>query len=258
MKEAKRFDENAEEIKAKETIATKINPKKDEATNGITGIKYICQCDCLEKTIRSVRKSNLLNGNSTSCGCDRESKGEKKIKQILFNNNIYHLHLGSIDKKEHFVTRTSKLLFFTYNENEVIFLDVKKHPIGDGWNKLFSNDSLPLNFSLLQRIIFKVPNFFSNFYMNIAKEDKDIGLKTFHGYIVNAIENIKSHITIATNDQTTAFVVAIPTPFEPKISNAAVVKIAENVVVSFRTTARFSILKIVSRGTNGIFLIVSN
>lgn len=63
-----------------------------------------------------------------------------KDDEMLFNNNIYHLHLGSIDKKEHFVTRTSKLLFFTYNENEVIFLDVKKHPIGDGWNKLFSSD----------------------------------------------------------------------------------------------------------------------
>ncbi|MCQ2749130.1 MAG: hypothetical protein MJ246_03915 [Clostridia bacterium] len=49
----------------------------------------------------------------------------------LLNENIYHLHLNLPDNKEHFVKRTDKLLFMTYDENTVYFLDVKKHPVGD-------------------------------------------------------------------------------------------------------------------------------
>lgn len=57
-----------------------------------------------------------------------------KKDELKDNYNIYHMHLGHPDKKEHFVTRTGKLLFFTYDENNVYFLDVRKHPIGDEWN----------------------------------------------------------------------------------------------------------------------------
>lgn len=51
-------------------------------------IFWKCQCDCENKTIISVPTSNLTKGNSTSCGCDRKSKGEKLITQILKENNI--------------------------------------------------------------------------------------------------------------------------------------------------------------------------
>lgn len=57
----------------------------------------------------------------------------------LLNENIYHLHLNLPDSKEHFVKRTDKLLFMTYDENNVYFLDVKSHPVGD-WTKIISND----------------------------------------------------------------------------------------------------------------------
>lgn len=57
----------------------------------------------------------------------------------LLNENIYHLHLNLPDSKEHFVKRTDKLLFMTYDEENVYFLDVNKHPVGD-WTKVISNE----------------------------------------------------------------------------------------------------------------------
>lgn len=57
----------------------------------------------------------------------------------LLNENIYHLHLNLPDKKDHFVKRTNKLLFMTYDENTVYFLDVKNHPVGD-WTQIIKNE----------------------------------------------------------------------------------------------------------------------
>ena len=48
--------------------------------------QWWCQCDCGEK--RLISAYNLLSGNTTSCGCDKSSKGEKTIKQYLMNNKI--------------------------------------------------------------------------------------------------------------------------------------------------------------------------
>lgn len=47
---------------------------------------WICQCSC--GTIRSVDGNTLRNGKSTSCGCQKFSKGEEKISFILTSNNI--------------------------------------------------------------------------------------------------------------------------------------------------------------------------
>lgn len=44
-----------------------------------------CQCEC--GSIVNVVAHYLLNGNTTSCGCNK-SKGELKIKNILLENNI--------------------------------------------------------------------------------------------------------------------------------------------------------------------------
>ena len=38
---------------------------------------WICKCEC--GTIRSVDGNTLRNGTSTSCGCQKFSKGEEKI-----------------------------------------------------------------------------------------------------------------------------------------------------------------------------------
>ena len=50
--------------------------------------KWLCLCDCGNQQLISVLGSNLRNGHSQSCGCDRRSHGEQKIVEILTNNNI--------------------------------------------------------------------------------------------------------------------------------------------------------------------------
>ena len=48
--------------------------------------KYLVQCDCGK--IYEIYASNLIQNNTTSCGCTKESHGEKKIREILSQNNI--------------------------------------------------------------------------------------------------------------------------------------------------------------------------
>lgn len=42
---------------------------------------WICQCEC--GTVKSVDGNTLRNGTSTSCGCQKFSKGENKISTLL-------------------------------------------------------------------------------------------------------------------------------------------------------------------------------
>ena len=50
--------------------------------------KWLCQCDCGNPNLISVSGDNLRRGHTTSCGCDRCSKGEKRIIELLYQNNI--------------------------------------------------------------------------------------------------------------------------------------------------------------------------
>ena len=40
---------------------------------------YKCQCDCNNRTIKSVRKSDLVSGRSESCGCYRREKAKQTL-----------------------------------------------------------------------------------------------------------------------------------------------------------------------------------
>lgn len=47
-----------------------------------------CECDCENHTHLIVPLNNLTTGNTSSCGCVGNSKGQNKIKELLVNNNI--------------------------------------------------------------------------------------------------------------------------------------------------------------------------
>lgn len=51
-------------------------------------IMWNCECDCQNRTHRIVDGYKLKYGISTSCGCQNFSKGERKIQQLLKDNNI--------------------------------------------------------------------------------------------------------------------------------------------------------------------------
>jgi very-short-patch-repair endonuclease len=57
--------------------------------------KYLVKCDCGKEY--EIYASNLTQGNSTSCGCVRESHGENKIRKILTDNNINFVNQKSFN-----------------------------------------------------------------------------------------------------------------------------------------------------------------
>lgn len=50
--------------------------------------RWKCRCDCPEHTELIVFGDNLRRNHTTSCGCDRRSKGEKKIEFLLQEGGI--------------------------------------------------------------------------------------------------------------------------------------------------------------------------
>ena len=57
----------------------------DEKGNSI----WKCLCEC--GNIKIIKGTNLVSGNTISCGCKKMSKGELKIKTILEENNIKYI-----------------------------------------------------------------------------------------------------------------------------------------------------------------------
>lgn len=47
---------------------------------------YLCRCKCGREI--KVRDSNLRSGNTQSCGCNRQSHGERKIEELLTTAKI--------------------------------------------------------------------------------------------------------------------------------------------------------------------------
>ena len=98
-------------------------------------IMWVCQCDCINHTIREVDGYKLRKGISTSCGCQHFSKGEEKIKQLLSQYNI------PFETQKMFKTcKTSEYNYakfdFYVNKSYVIEYDGEQHfkVVTNGWN----------------------------------------------------------------------------------------------------------------------------
>lgn len=61
----------------------------DSQKNKSGGARWICRCDCGK--IKSVLGTELKRGKIKSCDCGPRSWGEKKIGEILKDNNIPYL-----------------------------------------------------------------------------------------------------------------------------------------------------------------------
>ena len=59
--------------------------EKVTASNKNNAKSYVCKCDC--GNTKTIRKSNLLNGSTTSCGCKVKEKckvtGEKGFIDLV-------------------------------------------------------------------------------------------------------------------------------------------------------------------------------
>lgn len=93
---------------------------------------WLCRCSCGNEVI--VIASNLNNGHTTSCGCIN-SKGEKKIIQILSDNNISFIHDRGVFKDCKLSTGGTARFDFYINNSYVIEYDGEIHyeSCNSGW-----------------------------------------------------------------------------------------------------------------------------
>jgi CDGSH-type Zn-finger protein len=93
---------------------------------------WLCRCNCGNEVV--VIAANLNNGHTTSCGCVN-SKGEKKIIQILNENNISFVHDRGVFKDCKLSTGGTARFDFYVNDSYVIEYDGEIHYEGcnSGW-----------------------------------------------------------------------------------------------------------------------------
>lgn len=101
---------------------------------GEKDIYYQCQCSC--GNIKNVRKSTLINGASTSCGCKTLSKGAKIIADLLNDNNIIFECEKTFDECRFPDTDALAKFDFYVNNLYLIEFDGSQHfnCNSNGWN----------------------------------------------------------------------------------------------------------------------------
>lgn len=122
-----------------------------------------CKCECGNEI--TVYLGHLQTGHTTSCGCDKSSRGEKEISAILQENNINFIH-----DKEYFkdlilpsggIGRYDYIIFNNDNSIKcIIEFDGEQH-YRDGWNdleKTILNDRAKNNYAFKHQIpIIRIP-----------------------------------------------------------------------------------------------------
>ena len=91
--------------------------------NLTTYLFWICDCDCGKRI--SVRQSNLLSGNSLSCGCKSDSNSEAETKHILDNWGIEYFTEYRFDDCKH--KNTLPFDFYIPDKKICIELDGEDH-----------------------------------------------------------------------------------------------------------------------------------
>lgn len=93
--------------------------------NNDTRYSWLCKCDCGNECIVTVSK--LTSGERTSCGCEKQSKGELKIKKLLKENNINFIEQYSFNNCR-FNDTNEKAKFDFYVDNQyLIEFDGEQH-----------------------------------------------------------------------------------------------------------------------------------
>ena len=94
--------------------------------------KWICQCDC--GNITEVEGTSLKQGLTQSCGC-LKSKGEKKIIQLLLDNNILFEYQKTFDTCIFSNTKKRARFDFYVNSSYIIEYDGEQHYryTNNGW-----------------------------------------------------------------------------------------------------------------------------
>lgn len=62
--------------------------KLDEERSNKKRTYWICQCDCENKTIKSIRSDGLTSGHSKSCGCENRRLAAERMKILGSNSEV--------------------------------------------------------------------------------------------------------------------------------------------------------------------------
>ena len=156
-------------------------------------VQWLCQCDCGEFT--NVNSSNLLSGNTISCGCTRKLnqrkgiKWEYLIKKYLgykYEKFIYHQRLPNntipdfmtVDKKIILDAKINDYLkievciekYSKYCER-IVFICMEKKRID--WHIDFKNNS-KVEFLYIENILSWIPTSEQNYFLNEIKKIQDL------------------------------------------------------------------------------------
>lgn len=113
--------------------------KTDKRSSGKSGnIVWKCKCDC--GNITYVPGNHLRSGHTSSCGCINYSKGEKKIEDILKENNIKYQKQYTFND---LVSKKNALLRFDFaifdkenNLKQLVEFDGRQHfKYESNWNQ---------------------------------------------------------------------------------------------------------------------------
>lgn len=108
--------------------------KRQKVGNG-TNVIWECLCDCGK--ITEVAAGHLQSGHTSSCGCNKQSRGEEKIAQILKENNISFEQEFWFKQVKYSSGGYPRFDFFVNNEY-VIEYDGEQHfdATNHGWDNL--------------------------------------------------------------------------------------------------------------------------
>lgn len=90
-------------------VAVELMEGMKKASNNV----WRCMCDCGNETL--VASTHLLQGNITSCGCQK-SKGEALISNILNQNNISYIREYEFDSCKFNSGYSAKFDFYVENQ----------------------------------------------------------------------------------------------------------------------------------------------
>lgn len=93
--------------------------------NNDTRYSWLCKCDCGNECVVTISK--LTSGEKTSCGCERQSKGELKVKNLLKSNNINFIEQYSFDSCRFTDTNKKAKFDFYINGSYLIEFDGEQH-----------------------------------------------------------------------------------------------------------------------------------